>query len=92
MSNKPSPKPHPQNAPGPFLVEAGMCMTCGMPEMVAPDLIAGTYDGHCYFKKQPTTPEQLERAIEAVRVSCCGAVMYVGDDPVVRHRSSGLIH
>jgi hypothetical protein len=59
-----------------------------MPEMVAPNLIAGTYDGHCYFKKQPATPEELEQAIEAVQVSCCGAVMYVGDEPTIRKRVS----
>ena len=87
MSGDPAPKPHPQNAPGPFLVEDGMCITCGIPELVAPDLIAGTSEGHCYFQKQPATPEELERAIEAVRASCCGAVMYVGHDPVIRRRT-----
>lgn len=72
---------HPNNAPGPFFVEDGLCITCGIPELEAPDLIAGTDDGHCYFRKQPVTPDEVRRAIAAVNISCCGAVQYGGDDP-----------
>jgi hypothetical protein len=57
------------------------------PEHEAPDLM-GFFDGseanagssHCYFKKQPTTPEETERAINAMRVACCGALRYGGGD------------
>ena len=82
--------PFVKNAPGDFFVEDGMCMTCGMPEAEAPDLVAGTLEGHCYFKKQPTTPEELERAIGAMVVSCCGAVRYAGNDPAVISRIDEL--
>jgi hypothetical protein len=75
--------PHPKNAPGPFFVEDGLCITCGMPEQEAPDLITGTSEGHCYFKKQPSTPEELGRAIDAVVIGCCGAVQFGGDDPEI---------
>jgi hypothetical protein len=34
----------------------------------------------CYFRRQPVTPDEVERAINAVCVSCCGAVRYVGND------------
>jgi ferredoxin len=81
---------HPKNAPGPFYVADEMCITCGMPELEAPDLITGTDEGHCYFATQPTTPEELEQAIRAVGNSCCGAVTYDGDDPVVLKRIADL--
>lgn len=42
--------------------------------------------GSCFFKKQPSTPEELERAINAVHVSCTGAVRYCGSDPAVLAR------
>jgi hypothetical protein len=55
------------------------------PQHAAPDLM--DFDDqarHCFFKKQPSTTEELKQAIEAVWVSCCGAVRYSGDDPAIR--------
>jgi hypothetical protein len=50
-------------------------------EAEAPDLMAHDEEsGHCYFRRQPSTPEETERACRAVWVSCCGAVQYRGDD------------
>src|SRR5687767_4801142 len=80
-------EPYPLNVPGPFYVENGLCITCRVPEYEAPDLI-GFYEdpsgtnrkSHCYFKKQPETPEEMERAINAMSVACCGAYNYAGDD------------
>lgn len=64
-----------------------MCIACGAPENEAPDLMAHDEDegafGHCYFKKQPSTREELHQAVRACRVSCCGAVQYDGDDPEI---------
>ena len=83
-------KRYPKNVPGDFFVEDGMCISCGVPEYEAPDLM--THDAndeviyHCYFKKQPSTPEELEQAIQAVACSCCEGVKYGGDDPKVRQR------
>jgi hypothetical protein len=45
---------------------------------------------HCYFKKQPATGEEVERAARAVWASCCGAVQYVGEDPAIRRRITEL--
>jgi hypothetical protein len=78
------------NAPGDFYVERDMCIICRAPEHAAPTLM-GFFDGtdgsardsHCYFKRQPATPEETRQAIEAVRVSCCGALRYEGDDPTI---------
>jgi hypothetical protein len=70
----------PLNAPGDFYVENGYCIACHAPETEAPDLMAHTADGHCYFKHQPTTQSELTSAIGAVQVCCCGAVRYGGAD------------
>lgn len=57
------------------------------PLEVAPDLMGfhkdtkGNGGSHCYFKKQPQTLEEVKQAIEAVSVSCCGAVRYCGVNP-----------
>lgn len=85
--------PHPLNAPGPFYVEAGMCIICCIPAGEAPDLI-GFHEGpsenygrsHCYFRKQPQTSEEIEQAISAVRLACCGAYHYGGNDPSIIRR------
>jgi hypothetical protein len=76
------------NVVGPFYVEDGMCITCGAPEHEAPTLMGSVEEPehHCYFKRQPETPEEVEQAIRAVRVSCCQAVRYGGDDAEIRAR------
>lgn len=78
---------HPLNAPGPFFVIHGQCLMCTAPENEAPDLMGHEeIDYHCYFRRQPSTPEELDRAIRAVQVSCCGAVRYAGKDPETMKR------
>ncbi len=77
-------KPHPANVPGDFYVEDGICLICDVPRHVAPDLM-GMLDGdvefmHCFFKKQPETPEEIKQAIEAIQVSCCAGLRYAGND------------
>src|SRR5215471_1998896 len=80
-----------KNAPGPFLVHDGECITCRAPEAQAPDLMAHDEErGHCYFARQPSTPDETERACRAVWVSCCGAVQYEGSDPEILERVSAL--
>jgi hypothetical protein len=84
---------YPENAPGAFYVQKELCITCRAPESVAPDLIGFYADpsgtnrvSHCYFRKQPETAEELDRAIKAVGVSCCGAYRYAGVDPAVKEK------
>jgi hypothetical protein len=75
---------HPLNAPGDFYVEAGLCLACTAPEHEAPSLMGHEEgDYHCYFKRQPQTPQETEMAIRAVIVGCCGAVRYGGRDPKI---------
>lgn len=72
---------HPLNAPGDFYVIAGDCLICLLAEESAPDLMGfDEADPHCYFRKQPTTPEETNRAIRALQVSCCEAHRYAGKD------------
>jgi hypothetical protein len=83
-------KPYPKNAPGGFVVDDGYCIQCCAPQAEAPDLMDN--DGtSCYFQKQPVTPNEVERAIKAVCVSCCGAVRYVGDDVGIALRIKEIV-
>jgi len=66
--------PHPANVPGPFYVEDGCCISCGVWEEQAPDLLAWFEDkregySHCYVAKQPETDVELERMIWAMDVA-----------------------
>jgi len=81
----------PKNVAGPFFVANGECIACGAPEHEAPDLMGFDQEVlHCYFRKQPSTPDELERAIRAVWSSCCGALYYSGNDPAVPGRLAEL--
>src|SRR5207237_8713973 len=39
----------------------------------------------CYIKRQPESPDEVERAIMAMAVGCCGAHRYGGRDPQSLH-------
>ena len=58
-------------------------MACMAPEYSGPDLMGYDNETGCYFKKQPVTPEELERAIVAVEVSCIVALRYCGNNPEI---------
>ncbi len=91
MSN--SPHRYRENAEGPFYVEKDLCIACRNPEAVATDLIGFVEDassGHCFFKRQPQTAEELEMAIGAVSVNCCGSYRYAGDDSEIKRRLRAL--
>jgi hypothetical protein len=90
---------YPENTPGPFYVERDRCIICLAPEREAPDLMGfaeGTAgrssESHCFFRKQPRTPDEIDRAVAALRVACCVALRYAGRDPEVlaRLRELGL--
>jgi hypothetical protein len=75
----------PQNAPGDFYVEAGMCTRCCLPHGEAPELLndrTAPFD-ECYFRRQPQTPDEVERAVAAMCVSEMCALRYAGNDPSV---------
>jgi hypothetical protein len=87
-SNHTTPDRYPENSQGDFYVENGVCITCGAPEAEAPDLIEHSKNeyGHCYFKKQPETEDEIERAINAIAVSCISGLRYGGTDEKILKR------
>lgn len=88
-------KGHPQSAPGDFYVVNGECLSCGVPHVLAPDLFGweqtddGEPYGHCVWKKQPQTPDEIDRAIEVIHASEAGCHRYAGSDPSVGFRVGG---
>jgi hypothetical protein len=84
---------YPKNAPGDFYVEDGCCVSCQAPYHEAPDLIAhDEEDLHCYFRRQPETPEEVERAIRTCWVSCVDCLRYSGNDPEILRRFRAIGH
>ncbi len=87
-----------KNVSGDFYVVNGWCISCKQPHGEAPDLMGFYHDqptnrqSHCYFTKQPTSPEEVERAIQAIKASagCCGALRYAGQDLFILNRMKEL--
>jgi hypothetical protein len=86
-------KAYPANAPGDFYVQNDECITCRAPESVAPDLIGFFEDpsgtnarSHCYFKKQPQTVGEIDRAVKAVYANCCGSYRYAGSNRDIKKK------
>ncbi len=78
----------PNSAPGDFYVENHCCTACGVPLLVAPDLI-GYVDSsmsHCYWKKQPETEHELDQAIAIFEAQELGCHRYAGHDPIIQRR------
>jgi hypothetical protein len=85
--DEPAPQRCPLNVPGPFYT-LGTCLACEAPEYEAPDLLAPLDDNNftTYFVKQPETPEEIERACNAIRVCCVADLRYGGTDPAIIER------
>jgi hypothetical protein len=82
---------YPENAPGDFYVVRDECIFCGAPHVMAPDLIAWAHDfsgqpHHCYFKKQPETEAEIDRAVKACSANCCGSYRYAGSDKQIERK------
>lgn len=88
FNSKKVPDRYPENSQGDFYVENQVCISCGAPESVAPDLIEHSKleYGHCYFKKQPQAQDEIDRAINAVAVSCISGLRYGGKDEKILKR------
>ncbi len=89
--------PHPANVPGTFYVEDGCCISCGVWEDVAPDLLAWLPDGsysHCYVARQPETDEEFVRMMDAMHVGevDCIRARHCRHDWADRLRQAGLGH
>ncbi len=77
----------PKNASGPFYT-TGTCLACGAPEDEAPELLAPLTDENydTYFIRQPSTPEEAEKACRAIEVCCVAALRYGGQDTAIIRR------
>jgi hypothetical protein len=73
---------------GDFYVESVCCMSCGVPQAVAPDLVGWTDGGmrQCYWKKQPETSQELMQAIAIFDGQEAGCHRYAGTDPEIQLR------
>lgn len=76
----------PLNADGDFYVVKDTCISCMAPHHEAPELMGMDEATGCYFRRQPRTAEELEHAVEAIRVSCVEALRYSGSDPEALER------
>jgi len=73
--------PHAQNAPGDFYVENECCTSCEIPFQEAPGHFQYDDGGSCFVCKQPTTPEEVSRMINAVHASEMKCIRYAGAEP-----------
>ena len=85
----------PENAPGDFYVERGVCLGCCLPYEEAPELLNDPDDPNvpfreCYFRRQPQNDVEVEHALRAIRVSCVDALHYGGSDPKILARLEEL--
>lgn len=78
----------PQNVAGDFYVEANLCTRCCLVHGEAPELLNDPEQPfeECFFRRQPETSEEIDRAIDAVYVSEMCALRYGGTDPDILAR------
>ena len=76
-----------KNVRGPFYT-TGDCLACDAPEQEARDLLAPLIGCNLdtYFVRQPSTPDEVERACRALEVCCVAALRYGGADPNIIRR------
>ena len=74
---------------GDFYVQQGCCISCGVPQELAPTLV-GWRDAQnltdCYWIRQPQTPNELEQAIKVIRDQDLYCHRYAGTDAQIIKR------
>jgi hypothetical protein len=63
-------------------------MACGVPHVLAPELMDCTDEKywHCFWKRQPVTPKELDQAIAVLLTQELGCHKYTGTDPEILRR------
>jgi len=86
MASEEGPEPQLQSAPGDFYVENECCVGCGVPQVVAPDLVGWREESvpHCYWKKQPETADEVRQALAIFDSQEAGCHRYAGSDPAIQ--------
>jgi hypothetical protein len=84
---KDKPKPYYKNVAGDFYVEDGCCITCGVPEVYAPDLMGfDESNTHCFVAKQPSNEDEIYQAIKATWAAEVECIRYGGSDTEILRR------
>jgi hypothetical protein len=73
--------PHAKNVPGDFYVENECCTSCGIPFDEAPGHFQYDEVGNCFVRRQPATPDEVRRMINAVHASEMKCIRYAGTEP-----------
>jgi hypothetical protein len=68
-----------------FYIEEGCCVLCGVPEEIAPELFR-TGDKHCHLLRQPCSPSEVDKTIEAMWSSEVDCIRYGGSDGSILKR------
>jgi hypothetical protein len=73
---------------GDFYVQEGCCTACGVPQLIAPELVGWTEEKapSCYWIRQPESPEEVDRAIKIIQTQELGCHRYAGNDPAILER------
>jgi len=76
---------NPESVPGDFYVEQDCCLSCGLPQHIAPGLVgrSETGSGDCVWKKQPSTPQEIEQAIKVLQFQELTCHRYAGRNPSI---------
>ena len=88
METKPHPDQAPESTAKGFYVDPQCCISCGVPQAVAPDLVGWTSDEtpQCFWKKQPQTEDNLRQAFAIFDGQEVGCHRYAGLDPDIQAR------
>jgi hypothetical protein len=72
------------NVSGPFYVEDGCCLASCIAVAEAPDLLElDRTQNHCYFKRQPQTPEEVKDVLRTMKFAEADCLRYEGTDNAI---------
>jgi hypothetical protein len=72
-----------------FYVDDDCCTSCGVPQAIAPELVGWKSTEPflgCYWKKQPETAAEFDRAIKILHTQELDCHRYSGSDPAILSR------
>jgi hypothetical protein len=68
-----------------FYIEAECCLSCGVPESVAPELF-GMGEHACFLRRQPVSHPETDKMLRAMRQSEVDCIRYRGSDHALLKR------
>src|SRR5678815_2700443 len=72
-----------------FYIQSDCCLSCGVPQKIAPELFGWSGEG-CCINRQPNTKEELDKTVELLWAQEVGCIRYGGDDPIILQRLAEL--